>query len=252
MKIPIRLNYVFKRGIAIKISVVIPVFDEADIINTTIRSILEMKGTEPVEIIVVDGDSSGSTIDGIIHESVIRLISPKGKAVQMNKGASKASGDILLFLHADTFLPERGFQKIKAVMESGKYVAGAFSYAVESRNLFLRHIYYTSYLRSRMSRIAYGDQGFFIRKDYFEKISGYPEIPLLEDAALMKRIKENKDKICILKDGVKTSTRRYEEEGMIYGYLRNHIIRILYHFGVSSFRLAKLYPDTRRKKTRGF
>ena len=132
-------------------------------------------------------------------------------------------------------------------MESGKYVGGAFSYAIQSRHLFLRYIYYTSYLRSRISRIAYGDQAIFFRKDYFEKIGGYPEIAIMEDVALMKRIKKNKDRIYILKDGVITSTRRYETEGIIHGWLRNHRMRILYFFGVSPERLIKYYPDTREK-----
>jgi len=238
----------FHGGEAIKISVIIPVFKEEDRIKITIASLVKMKGDHPVEIIVVDGDSSGSTIRCIHEPTAILMTTGKGRAIQMNKGAAKAAGDILLFLHADTILPEKAFDKIKAVMGTGKYVAGAFNYNIESRNLFLRFIYYTSYLRSKISRITYGDQGIFIRKDYFEKIGGYPEIPIMEEVELMKKIKKNKDKIYILKDGVKTSARRYEEEGIIYGWLRNHRMRILYFFGFSPERLVKYYPDTRRKK----
>jgi rSAM/selenodomain-associated transferase 2/rSAM/selenodomain-associated transferase 1 len=233
---------------AIKISVIIPVFKEEERINTTIGSLVNMKGNHSVEIIVVDGDPRGSTIQCINEPTVIPMTTEKGRAMQMNKGAAKAVGDILLFLHADTILPERGFDKIIAVMETGKYAAGAFNYDIDSRDLFLRFIYYTSYLRSKISRIAYGDQGIFIRKDYFEKIGGYPEIPIMEEVELMKKIKKNKDKIYILKDGVKTSARRYEEEGIIHGWLRNHRMRILYFFGVSPGRLIKHYPDTRGKK----
>jgi rSAM/selenodomain-associated transferase 2/rSAM/selenodomain-associated transferase 1 len=233
---------------AIKISVIIPVFKEEDRINATIDSLVKMKGNHSVEIIVVDGDPSGTTIQCINEPTVITMMAEKARAAQMNKGAAKAAGDILLFLHADTTLPENGFDKIISVMETGKYAAGAFNYDIDSRNLFLRFIYYTSYLRSKISRIAYGDQGIFILKDYFEKIGGYPEIPIMEEVELMKKIKKNKDKIYILKDGVKTSARRYEEEGIIYGWLRNHRMRILYFFGVSPERLVKYYPDTRRKK----
>jgi rSAM/selenodomain-associated transferase 2/rSAM/selenodomain-associated transferase 1 len=236
------------KNAAIKISVIIPVFKEEDRINDTIASLLKMKGNHSVEIIVVDGGPCGSTIQCIMEPTVILMTAEKGRAKQMNKGAAKAAGDILLFLHADTILPEKGFDKIISVMDTGKYVAGAFNYDIESRNLFLRFIYYTSYLRSKISRITYGDQGIFIRKDYFEKIGGYPEIPIMEEVELMKKIKKNKDKIYILKDGVKTSARRYEEEGIIYGWLRNHRMRILYFFGVSPGRLVKYYPDTRRKK----
>lgn len=227
---------------------IIPVFKEENCINATIGSLVKMKGNHSVEIIVVDGDPGGSTIQCINEPNVILMTTEKGRAIQMNKGAAKASGDILLFLHADTILPEKGFDKIKSVMETGKHAAGAFNYDINSRNLFLRFIYYTSYLRSKISRITYGDQGIFIRKDYFEKIGGYPEIPIMEEVELMKKIKKNKEKIYILKDGVKTSARRYEEEGIIYGWLRNHRMRILYFFGVSPERLVKYYPDIRGKK----
>lgn len=169
----------------------------------------------------------------------------------MNRGAEKATGDILLFLHADTLPPANGLQRIREVMTGGDYVGGAFNYVTKGKSLFMKHIYYTSYLRSCVSRIAYGDQAIFMRKDYFHKIGGYPEIPLLEDVALMQKIKKNKDKICILKEKVDTSARRYEEEGHIFGWLRNHRIRFLYHFGAPPEKLARLYPDTRRKKTKG-
>ena len=232
----------------ITISVIIPVFREEDRINNTIQALMDIKGKNRVEIIVVDGDTGGSTIHCIEDTGIIKLISKKGRSIQMNKGADAASGEILLFLHADTMLPENGFARIEEVIESRKCVAGAFNYYTKSMNPFMKFIYYTSYLRSRTSRIAYGDQAVFIRKDYFEKIGKYPEIPLMEDVELMKQIKKNKDNLCILKDRVKTSTRRYEEEGMIYGWLRNHKVRILYHFGVSPERLIKFYPDTRERR----
>lgn len=227
---------------------IIPVYQEQDHINNTIDALLEIKGDHSVEIIVVDGDGSGSTIQCIKEPSVILMTSGKGRAMQMNKGAAQAAGNILLFLHADTMLPGRGFDRIESVMKTGRYVGGAFNYNTDSLPYFLKFIYYTSYLRSRISRIAYGDQGIFIRRDYFEKIGGFPAIPILEEVVLMKKIKKSRDKICILKDSVNTSARRYREEGMIYGWLRNHWIRILFFFGVSPGRLVRYYPDTRRKE----
>lgn len=241
-----------EKEVAIKISVIIPVYSEADIIADAIQSLEEINEGELAEIIVVDGHPGGTTIKHLTNPSVISLTSPKGRAVQMNMGARNATGEILLFLHADTILPPNGPRKIIEIMETGKYVGGAFNMGTVSKNLFLKHIYYTSYLRSRVTRIPYGDQAIFIRKDYFRKIGGYPDVPLLEDIKIMMKIKHNKDKIRIFKEKVITSSRRYEEEGMIYGWLRNHRIRILHHFGVSPERLAGLYPDTRRKKTKGF
>ncbi|MCP5052627.1 MAG: glycosyltransferase family 2 protein [bacterium] len=241
-----------KRRYRITISVIIPVYNEERRINRTIRSVVELqeKANESLEVIVVDGNN-GSTIDCIENQEVIKLTSDKGRAAQMNKGASIATGDILLFLHADTTLPDNGFEKIRAAIASGKYVGGAFNLLTKSLNIYMKYIYYTHYLRSRLSKLPYGDQAIFIRKDYFHRLGGYQEIPLMEDVELMKRIKKNKGKICILKERVRASTRRYEEEGYLHTLLRNNKLRFLYFFGVSPEKLVKWYPDTRRgKKTK--
>jgi rSAM/selenodomain-associated transferase 2 len=229
--------------------VIVPVFDEADGINGTIGALKELNknGDGFTEIIVVDGHPEGNTVKCIEDEDVITLKSAKGRSVQMNAGAKRAKGDILLFLHADTFMPEQGFQKIKETMANGAYVGGAFNYDTTGLNWFMKHIYLTSWLRSRLTRIAYGDQAIFMRKDYFEQLGGYPEVPLMEEIELMKQIKKNKYKIHILPDKVKTSARRYDEEGHVFGWLRNHKIRFLYWLGVPLEKLTKLYPDTRRR-----
>jgi rSAM/selenodomain-associated transferase 2 len=230
--------------------VIIPVYKEESRIRRTIAALLELKKKDDdcTEIIVVDGEDAGSTINCIEAPGIIKLIARKGRAFQMNKGAEIARGDILLFLHADSRLPENGFSRIKETIAPGTYVAGAFNYSTQSLNFFMKHIYWTSYLRSRIFRIAYGDQGIFIRKDYFRKLGGYPEIPLLEDVELFKRIKKNKDRIRILEAKVKSSTRRYDEEGQVFVWFRNNMIRILHFLGVSPEKLAKCYPDTRRKR----
>lgn len=197
---------------------------------------------------VQDDKYAGSTIACIEDKRVITLTAPKGRALQMNKGATSATGDVLLFLHADTILPGNGLQRICETMASGEYVGGAFSHNIRGRHWFIKHLFYTSYLRSRISRVPYGDQAIFVDRRYFERLGGYKEIPIMEDVELMKRIKQNKDKIRILEEGVRTSSRRYEEEGMVFGWLRNHKLRILYHFRVPPERLIKYYPDTRRKR----
>lgn len=230
---------------------IIPAYKEEDRINATIGALREVEGDIPLEIIVVDAESgefAGSTIACIGDKDVITLTAPKGRASQMNKGAEAASGDILLFLHADTTLPRNGLQKITETMASGEYVGGAFSHDNKGRHWFIKHLLYTSCLRSRVSRIPYGDQAIFIGRRYFEKLGGYREIPIMEEVDLMKRVKQNNDRIRILEEGVRTSSRRYEEEGLVFGWLRNHKLRILYHLGVPPEKLVKHYPDTRRKK----
>lgn len=169
----------------------------------------------------------------------------------MNTGAAAARGDVLLFLHADTCMPPQGFQRIKETMKDNTYVGGGFNYEIRDLNWFMKHIYITSWLRSRLTRIVYGDQAMFIDRDYFKTSGGFPEIPILEDVALMRKIKKDKRKICILPDKVATSPRRYEEEGYVFGWLRNHGIRILYMLGVKPRKLAQLYPDTRKNKEKG-
>lgn len=228
-------------------SVIIPVYDEAENIQAVIRSLKNIQGTKPHEIIVVDGDKNGGTIQAIRDDSVKRLIAPKSRGTQMNHGAAQASGDVLLFLHADTFLPPHAFDKIVSALTDETYVGGAFRYAIKTPHLFLKSVYITSYWRALINRVPYGDMAIFIRRRYFQKIGGYRDIPIMEDVALMQTIKKNKDKITFIKDGVHTSTRRYREEGIYRGWLRNHKLRILYTLGVPPEKLVKYYPDTRRK-----
>lgn len=224
-------------------------YNEAQGINGAIDALrkLNQGGGEFREIIVVDGHPDKTTISAITGEHVIALESAKGRGVQMNTGAKAAGGDILLFLHADTFMPPQGFQRIKETLQNNAYVGGGFNYETKGLNWFMKHIYLTSWLRSRMTRIVYGDQAIFMRKDYFHEMGGFPEIPILEDVVLMRNIKKNKKKIRILSDKVATSPRRYEEEGHVFGWLRNHKIRFLYMLGVAPEKLARLYPDTRKK-----
>ncbi|MCP4150541.1 MAG: glycosyltransferase family 2 protein [bacterium] len=229
------------------ISVIIPVYNEAGTIDATLNALQKMRDSFAVEIIVVDGDANSSTISAISHDNTIKMSAPKGRALQMNAGAAKARGDILLFLHADTILPDGAFDDISGAMTSGQFVAGAFNISIPKNRPLLRFNYYTSYLRSRLTGIPYGDQAIFIRKEVFNKFGGYPEIPLMEEVALMKLLKKNKLRVIILKNSVKTSTRRYDQDGFLFGLLRNNAIRFLYLLGVSPHRLAKLYPDTRDK-----
>ena len=109
----------------------------------------------------------------------------------MNAGAAVARGRILLFLHADTQLPPGGLLKIVDVLEDDQYIGGAFDLGIDSKRLFLKFIAARARLRSRLSRIPYGDQAIFVRKTYFEQIGGFKEFPLMEDIDFMKRIKRN-------------------------------------------------------------
>lgn len=223
------------------LSIIVPVWNEQARINALIEHVLGQGLDGTLEIIVVDGDRHGGTINVIQNSNVICLTSARGRGRQMNVGAARASGGILLFLHADTGLPEGALKKVVHVLEDPKYVGGAFDLRIDSGRWILKYISVRASWRSRLNRIPYGDQAIFIRKDYFEKIGGFKDIPLMEDVDLMRRIKKDGREIHILRDKVITSARRWEHEGAVYTTLRNQVIVMLYYLGVSPHKLAKFY-----------
>jgi rSAM/selenodomain-associated transferase 2 len=159
----------------------------------------------------------------------------------MNAGTTVACGEILIFLHADTKLPDNALEKINQALQDRDYVGGAFDLKIDSDRLFLKYISVRASLRSRWNRIPYGDQAFFIRKKYFDQIGGFKEIPLMEDVDLMRRIKKDGKKIVILPDKVTTSARRWESDGALYTTMRNQILVRLFYLGISPHKLAKYY-----------
>ncbi|MCF6247250.1 MAG: TIGR04283 family arsenosugar biosynthesis glycosyltransferase [Desulfobacula sp.] len=238
---------------SIDISVIIPVLNEKVQINPAIQRLFEQKTfwtiestgavdqTGTIEIIVVDGSSNGETLDCIKEDGVKAITSKPGRGRQMNAGAAVASGYILLFLHCDTALPKNGLKKILNTMKNVNCDAGAFDLSINADGFAYRLIEKTASLRSRLTRIPYGDQGLFIQKDFFFNIGQFKEIPIMEDVELMQRIKKQKAGLAFIDDSVLTSPRRWEKEGKVYGTLRNWVIITLYLFGVSPERLAGLY-----------
>jgi len=196
------------------------------------------------EIIVVDGAREKDTLGAIHRNHVIKISSERGRAKQMNTGASVARGEILIFLHADTELPSHALKKIHSLMEQREYVGGAFDLGIRSDKLILKIIGRLASWRSRLNRIPFGDQAIFIRRDYFNRIGGYMEIPLMEDMELMRRIKKLGDKIWIFHDRVMTSPRRWEKEGVAYCIFRNWALQTLYLLGISPHRLATFYKSS--------
>jgi rSAM/selenodomain-associated transferase 2 len=224
------------------ISVILPVFKEASLINHTIANILSSEYGGNVEIIVVDGSAEEETIRAIENNKARKIVSEKGRSRQMNKGATIARGEILLFLHADTLLPRDALSAIASIMQNHKFVGGAFDLGIDSARTVFRLIETAASLRSRITRVPYGDQGIFLRKGYFHTIGGFREIPLMEDVDLMRRIKKAGDRICILPLRVKTSPRRWEKEGIIRCTLRNWTLLTLYYLGCPPEKLVKHYP----------
>ncbi len=222
-----------------KISVIIPVYKEENSINKTIENLF-MQSID-IEIIVSDSEENVSTLKVINDNRIKKIQSTKGRSLQMNEGSKHATGDILLFLHADTLLPDKAFDKIIEIMSNKNIIAGAFNLGINSQKKIFRLIEKISSFRSKITKIPYGDQAIFINKNYFESTGRYKEYPLMEEVELMQRIKKDQKKIFIINEKVQTSARRWEKEGVIYCTLRNWLLIVSYFLGVSPSKLIKFY-----------
>jgi rSAM/selenodomain-associated transferase 2 len=225
------------------LSVVIPVYRESDRINRLIEHVRRLDRGGDCEIIVVDGDPGCSTIAVVGDDRVITLCSKKGRARQMNAGAARARGDVLLFLHADTYLPEGAIDLVSEAMADSRYVAGAFGFSFDSTKRTLRLVSELVTIHSRLMRAPLGDHAIFVRRDYFAAIGGYRDIPILEDLEFVRRIKRRGDRVKILAARTRTSPRRLEREGTFYCLARNVSLVLLYSMGASPERLKRYYPD---------
>ncbi len=228
-----------------RISIVIPTCNEAYTINETVSHLQRIEFSSKPEIIVVDGRGCGNTLEAVESGDVLKTVSEKGRGGQMNAGAKMASGDVLLFLHADTRLPENAISCIENVLEDRAVVAGAFDLGIDSEKPAYRLIESMVYARTRLTGIPYGDQGIFIRRRFFEKTGGYADIPLMEDVDLMRRVRKEGGRIAVVPIYIRTSARRWEREGLVFCTLRNWALVSLYFLGVSPGRLAGYYRQAR-------
>jgi len=225
------------------VSVIIPVLREAHQLDSLIDHLCQIADGLHIEMIVVDGSPDGETLRAISRDGVTLLTAPAGRAVQMNARAAAASGDYLLFLHADTRLPRGALRRIAETLSEGQYVAGAFDLRYGSARPSIRLIAGVACIRSRLTRIPYGDQAQFFRRDYFEILGGFSDIPLMEDVEIMRRIKDRGERIFILPEPVISSARRQEKEGVVFCTLRNWAIITLYFLGMSPERLVRFYKN---------
>lgn len=224
-----------------RISVIIPILNEAKNIMATLQALLPLG---PSELFIVDGGSSDGTRAICRQFGVEVLTAPRGRAAQMNYGARRATGDVLLFLHADTRLPPTAFNDIRDALSDPRFVGGRFDIQLDGDHWMLRVIGAMISLRSRLSKVGTGDQGIFVRREVFQRMGGFPEIPLMEDIALCRALKRLGAVAC-LRSKVITSARRWESDGVWRTIIRMWALRLLYLAGVSPVRLKKFYADTR-------
>jgi len=225
------------------ISVIIPTLNEAHAIATTISTLKKHRQTE---IIIVDGGSQDQTATIARSMGVKVLTTAACKATQMNTGAAEAAGDVLLFLHADTRLPENFESCVAATLARNEVGAGAFSLGIDSGAGGLRLIERVANWRSRFFQLPYGDQALFVSRRLFHEIGGYPDYPIMEDFELVRRLKR-KGKIVILPESVQTSARRWIRFGIVNTWLLNQIIVIAYYLGISPQRLSQWYRRDKGK-----
>ena len=223
------------------LTVIIPVYREEQIINDFVRRLTKIFPPDRHEIVIIDGDPGRSTLSALHVPGVSGSASDSGRGKQMNAGAAKARGKILLFIHADTTLPESAPELIQTALRDQGLAGGAFSLGIDSSRWSLKLVEAAANLRSAVTRVPYGDQAIFIRKEKFSEIGGFRDIPIMEDLELMTRLKKNRGKIIILPDKAMTSARRWESEGVSRGTLRNWLIRTLYHLGVSPEKICRMY-----------
>lgn len=222
----------------IKISIILPVLNEESNL-VRISSHLQSIVDQGHEVIIVDGGSSDNTLAVASSVTDNIICSHTGRAYQMNAGADVAIGEILLFLHADTFLPDDAMQNILELFE-GKDYWGRFNVRFSNSQLVYRLIENLMNLRSCITSIATGDQAIFIEKKLFDRIGGFPEIALMEDIEISRQLKKHVKPVC-LKNRVTTSSRRWENNGIISTILLMWKLRLYYFLGVSPDKLVRLY-----------
>jgi rSAM/selenodomain-associated transferase 2 len=222
-----------------RISVVIPVRNEARSIAATLEPLRE---PQVLEVIVVDGSSEDETreIAGPLADRV--LAGPVGRGPQMNAGAAVARGEILFFLHADTIVPEGFAAAIVAACRNS--IGGRFDVTLAAPGVVFRVIETAINVRSRWSGVFTGDQGLFIRRGVFEDLGGFPEQPLLEDLALSRAMRR-RGRVAALRQRLRTSARRWQRHGIVHTVALMWWIRGLYFLRVSPEWLARIYQDAR-------
>ena len=222
-----------------RISVIIPVLNEEAVIGTCLA---QFCGVEDVELIVVDGGSTDDTQRVVEARGGSQWIKvhKAGRALQMNAGAERATGDVFLFLHADTFLPSDGLRLIRDSLRVSGVVGGRFRLGLSEKTIGFRLVAFLSTLRSRYLGITYGDQGIYVRRETFNAVGGFPSRQLFEDSEFCSHV-ARVGKFVMLNARVCSSTRRWRKWGFVRTVVEMWALRVLYTFSVSDVTLSRWY-----------
>jgi rSAM/selenodomain-associated transferase 2 len=222
-----------------RISIIVPVLDEAGGIARTLAALAPCRA-RGAELIVVDGGSRDATA-ALARPLCDRLVAaPRGRAAQMNAGAAAAHGDVLLFLHADTALPADADRLVADGLATSGCAWGRFDVRIAGRHKLLPVVARLMNLRSRLTGIATGDQAMFVTRDAFAAVGGFPDLPLMEDIALSRRLKRLTAPLCLTPPAV-TSGRRWEQHGVLRTILLMWRLRLAFFLGAEPNQLAQAY-----------
>jgi rSAM/selenodomain-associated transferase 2 len=220
-----------------KISIIIPVLNEANTISAVLAGLLDARS---VEVIVVDGGSRDETVAIAQSLGVKVITAAASRASQMNAGAAVATGEILLFLHADTHLPTGFGRLVRQALQNAGTVAGAFELQIDAQLRGLRLVERIVNMRSRFLSMPYGDQAIFLKAAVFNEIGGFPHLPIMEDFELILRLRRL-GCITIVPAPVLTSGRRWQKLGIVKTTLINQLIITGYFLGIPPVQLVRLY-----------
>jgi rSAM/selenodomain-associated transferase 2 len=224
----------------VSVSVIIPTLNEVGCLGETLRRLREQG---PHEIVVVDGGSSDATRE-IAARADHLLHGPRGRAAQMNLGADRATGDVLLFLHADCTLEAGALRAAERALGQRGVAAGCFQMTVAAPGLVYRLIDAFATVRVRLTGLVYGDQGLFVERDRFHSVGGFPALRLMEDVFLSKALGRH-GRLTVVPSRIFVSPRRWQRSGVLRQTLRNWTLTALAAGGVHPDRLAAFYPVVR-------
>ncbi len=220
------------------LSVVIPALNEAAELPEALRRVRQVP--EVTEVIISDGGSTDAT-DTIARQTGARFLTgPLGRGGQLRRGAQLATGDVLVFVHADTWLPENAGAAIANALANPTVVGGAFRKAFRDPHWLMAGSEFRCRLRMRCLQFAYADQAIFVRREVLERIGGVPDVPLMEEHLLCRALRRD-GRLALADATVTTSARRFRERGVLRTYWRMFTVNLRWHLGASPEELARLY-----------
>ncbi len=221
-----------------RVSIIIPALNEAAVIE---RAITAAWQADADEVIVVDGGSHDDTVARAEAANCRVIASSPGRACQQNRGAAEATGDVLLFQHADNWLDNTALKQVHRALQKPSIIAGAFEQRIAAPGSLYRWLERGNAWRARCWGLPYGDQGIFLRRQAFEQLGGFPNVRLMEDVLLMQRVRRKRRPV-LLAGPIHIDPRRWQRHGIVRQTLRNWTLLAALRLGVTANELARFYP----------